>query len=60
MKPTASEVIDALGGTGKVAVLFELSPTAISLWRKRGIPKSHMRWIMLKRKKLMAKLFGEE
>lgn len=35
---TDSEVIDALGGTKKVADMFEVSSTAVSNWRERGFP----------------------
>ena len=35
---TADEVIDALGGTGKVAVLTGRPIAAVSNWRKRGLP----------------------
>ena len=33
-----SRIIDALGGTDKAAALCGLSKSAISQWRKRGIP----------------------
>ena len=32
------EVIDALGGTTAVASLFNVTPPAVSMWRKRGLP----------------------
>lgn len=35
-----STIIDALGGTGKTAALCGLHKSAISQWRKRGIPQS--------------------
>jgi hypothetical protein len=37
--PTDSEIIDAFGGTAKVARLCDLSPPSVSVWRKAGIPK---------------------
>ena len=35
---TASHVIDALGGTGKVAALFGIDDRVVSNWRTRGMP----------------------
>lgn len=35
----ANRVIDALGGTTKVAELCEITPQAVSQWRDDGIPK---------------------
>ncbi len=33
-------VIDALGGTVKTARLFKVAPSAVSNWRRRGIPRA--------------------
>lgn len=33
-----SDIIDRLGGTGKVARMLDIDPSAVSLWRSRGIP----------------------
>ncbi len=35
---SASELIDALGGTSAVAALFDLGDPAVSNWRSRGLP----------------------
>lgn len=35
---TASEAIDYLGGTFKVAELFGIDPRVVSNWRMRGLP----------------------
>jgi hypothetical protein len=35
---TASAVIDALGGTGKLAGRLALDARVVSNWRKRGLP----------------------
>lgn len=35
---TPSEIIDALGGTTRVAELCEVRPPSVSDWRKHGIP----------------------
>lgn len=45
MNANASLVIDALGGTAKVAGIFEISKPSVSNWRKNGIPKPHMRFL---------------
>lgn len=39
----ASILIDALGGTGKVAQTCRVSEPSVSQWRKRGIPRP---WLM--------------
>ena len=44
---TANQIIDALGGTKRVAELCGLTPSAISQWRTNGIPKA---WDMFLRK----------
>lgn len=36
----ASSIIDAMGGTTKVAVLCRVSPSTVSCWRERGIPRA--------------------
>lgn len=36
--PTASQVIDRLGGTVKTAALCEVTPQAVTQWRRAGIP----------------------
>lgn len=35
---TASEVIDAMGGTTAASRVFEVSPAAVSMWRGTGFP----------------------
>jgi len=45
----ACRVIDALGGTGEVARLCEVSPAAVSQWRKEGIPKPRLQFLRLAR-----------
>jgi len=44
METTNDEIIDAFGGTTKVAALCEISPPAVSQWRKKGIPKAWMKY----------------
>jgi len=44
---TDSEIIDALGGTGKVADLFGIKPGSVSGWRDAGIPKARKQTLAL-------------
>ena len=43
----ACRVIDALGGTGAVAQLCEVTDAAVSQWRKDGIPKARLQYLRL-------------
>ena len=38
----ASEIIDLLGGTAKVARLMGVRPPSVHEWRERGIPEDKM------------------
>lgn len=40
-----SEIIDALGGTGEVAKMCDVSPQAVSQWRDSGIPKARRMYL---------------
>jgi len=44
---TAGAVIDALGGTTKVASALDLHPSTVSCWRERGLPTSSSRLLQL-------------
>jgi hypothetical protein len=52
-KPTvnqeASRIIDSLGGTGQVAVLFDIEPAAVSQWRRKGIPPARLQFLQVAR-----------
>lgn len=52
----ASRVIDALGGTGEVAKLCEVTDAAVSQWRKDGIPRARLQFLRLAR----PEVFGHE
>jgi hypothetical protein len=42
---TADEVIDAAGGTSKVAKHFGVSIPTVCIWRKKGLPASrYLQW----------------
>lgn len=40
-----NEIIDALGGTFRVAELCEVRPPSVSDWRKYGIPRARMMFL---------------
>ena len=42
---TDSEIIDALGGTFKVAELCEVKPPSVSDWRITGIPNARRMYL---------------
>ena len=44
-KTKASEIIDALGGTNRVARLFFVAPPCVTAWRTRGIPEYFDLWL---------------
>jgi hypothetical protein len=44
-QPTADEIIDRLGGTGRVADLFGVKCPSVSQWRVSGIPPARMHFI---------------
>lgn len=44
-------VIDALGGTVRVAQLFGLSHPSISGWKRLGIPEDRIQYIQVKYRK---------
>jgi predicted SpoU family rRNA methylase len=45
MNKSAELLIQHLGGPTKTAQHFDCTRAAISTWRKRGIPKSHMMYV---------------
>lgn len=44
-----SEIIDRMGGPGRVGDLCEVSSQAVSQWRKTGIPKARRQYLALVR-----------
>ena len=52
----ASQIIDALGGTAKVATLCEVSMAAVSQWREDGIPKPRLMFLRLARPEIFPKV----
>lgn len=53
---TPDEIIDALGGTSKVAELSDVTDSAVSQWRVNGIPKHQMKFLRLARAAVFASL----
>jgi hypothetical protein len=49
-----SQIIDALGGTAKVARLCEVEPAAVSQWRNDGIPNARLMFLKLARPDVFA------
>lgn len=50
----SNKVIDDLGGTNAVADLFEIDPSAVSQWRRKGIPKPRLQFLKLAHPELFA------
>ncbi len=50
----ANHLIDRLGGTNKVAQLFEIAPASVSGWRREGIPKARLQTLKLMHPELFA------
>lgn len=46
---TDSEIIDELGGTSAVALIFGVKPPSVSEWRTKGIPKARKQTLKLMR-----------
>lgn len=44
-----SEIIDALGGTFRVAELCEVRPPSVSDWKKHGIPRARLMFLRIAR-----------
>ncbi len=42
-----NQIINAFGGTAKVASLCQVTPGAVSQWRQHGIPRGHLNFLML-------------
>ncbi len=47
MNPSA--IIEALGGTFRVAELCEVRPPSVSEWKKQGIPRARMMFLRVAR-----------
>lgn len=54
-----SKLIDMLGGTSRVAKIFNVKMPTVSYWRKNGIPEARMMYLEVKYKSVIKK-FREE
>lgn len=52
----ANKIIDALGGTFRVAEMCEVRPPSVSDWRKNGIPRARLMFLRLARPEVFAEL----
>lgn len=43
---TVDDIIDALGGTAKIAGDLGLTDAAVRKWRRIGVPGRHWRWVV--------------
>ncbi|MNO03313.1 hypothetical protein D3C81_2239740 [compost metagenome] len=57
---TPSEIIDALGGTFRVAELCEVKPPSVSDWRKHGIPRARLMFLRIARPEVFSCLDSGE
>jgi DNA-binding transcriptional regulator YdaS (Cro superfamily) len=57
---TNSEIIELLGGTGKVAKLCNVSAPAVAQWRKNGIPKDKLIFVAASLEKLSNGAFSRK
>lgn len=57
MNPSA--IIDALGGTFRVAELCEVRPPSVSDWKKHGIPRARMMFLRIARPEVFQELDKE-
>ncbi|WP_313328378.1 hypothetical protein [Pseudomonas qingdaonensis] len=54
-----SVIIDALGGTFRVAELCEVRPPSVSDWKKHGIPRARMMFLRIARPEIFQALDEE-
>ncbi len=54
MNVSATQVIEALGGTAAVARLFDVAMPSVSAWKERGIPRPRMMFLSVAHKKKLA------
>jgi hypothetical protein len=55
MENTDSELIDALGGTSKVAAICGVSASAVTQWRTNGMPKAWRKYLCLLKPRIAGK-----
>ena len=55
-----SQIIDAAGGTAKVARLCEVEMAAVSQWRHSGIPNARLMFLKLARPEVFSEISKQE
>lgn len=60
MEENSSQIIDALGGTGAVARLCEVTKGAVSQWRENGIPPARLMFMRLARPDVFSQNDGQK
>ena len=55
----ATVIIEALGGTFRVAELCEVRPPSVSDWKKHGIPRARMMFLRVARPEIFRVLDQE-
>lgn len=50
----SAAIVDALGGTVRVAALFGLAHPSVSQWKTKGIPEARLQTIQLRFRKVPA------
>lgn len=59
MNPDPNLLIDALGGTRAVAALCQVNDSAVSQWRRDGIPQARLMFLRLARPRVFKRLASE-
>lgn len=54
MNTSATQVIDALGGTAAVARIFNVKPPSVSDWKKDGIPAARVMFLKVAHRKALS------
>ena len=53
MNSHAIKIIEALGDTAEVALMFDVTKSSVSDWKRKGIPKARMMYIKVTRAKVL-------
>jgi hypothetical protein len=54
------KAIELLGGTRASARFFEVTPTAVTQWKRTGIPRARLMYLRVARPDVYAAALGEE
>jgi len=53
MNSHATQIIEALGDTAEVALMFDITKSSVSVWKRNGIPKARMMYLKVTRAKVL-------